>query len=372
MEVMYGDGSIVRTADGRLRVTVSIGGQRVVRMVARRLPPKEQRKRAEAIRRELVAQREAGLEPSSQTLAVYLRSWLGSHREAKRARLRPRTLAGYEAIAEQSIIPALGDIRLDRLRESDVQRWVDRHHGSPQTVANHRAVLRRALNVALRERLVGRNAALAVELPDSDWAGGSPLSLEEARALLGLAGDERWATDPLWRLALDTGLRQGELLGLGWDDVDLERGVVTVTSQLQRLNGQWVRTPTKAARSLSQLALAPATVEALAAHKLRQASERQPDWRFWGLVFITAKGEPYHAWTVLRAFHAACDAAGIPRRRFHDLRASSATLMRDLGIPEDARMARLGHSTTKMARHYGKASAAQDRAAADALGEALR
>jgi integrase len=74
---------------------------------------------------------------------------------------------------------------------------------------------------------------------------------------------------------------------------------------------------------------------------------------------------------VLEAFHAACDAAGIPRRRFHDLRGSSATLMRELGVAEDARMARLGHSTTDMARHYGKASTAQDRDAVTRLAEVI-
>ena len=113
-------------------------------------------------------------------------------------------------------------------------------------------------------------------------------------------------------------------------------------------------------------------MEALVRHRQTQALERKPDWQFWGLVFVKPNCQPYHGAEVLRLFHQACDASGIPRRRFHDLRASSATLMRDLGVPEDARMARLGHATTKMARHYGKASAAQDRAAADALGEALR
>lgn len=364
----YGDGSIVRTADGRLRVTVSIEGKRIVRMVPRRLPPREQRKAAEAIRRELVALRDAGLSPTTQTLEVYLRSWLGGHREAKRQRLRPRTLRGYESIVETSIIPALGGIRLDRLNESHIQRWVDGHEGSPQTIANHRAVLRRALNVAVRDRVLARNVAISVELPKADWDGGAPLSVGEARRLIARPDTH----GSLWRLALDTGLRQAELLGLGWEDCDLEGGVVTVTSQLQRQDGAWVRVPTKAARTLERIAIAPATVSALREHRTRQAAERRPDWQYWGLVFVKPNGQPYHGADVLRAFHAACDAAGIPRRRFHDLRASTATLMRELGVPEDARMARLGHSTAAMARHYGKASAVQDRAAADALGEVLR
>jgi integrase len=99
--------------------------------------------------------------------------------------------------------------------------------------------------------------------------------------------------------------------------------------------------------------------------------ERAPGWRYFGHIFVTEQGEPPHNADVLRAFHAACDAAGIARRRFHDLRGSTATIMRDLGVPEDARMARLGHETTDMARHYGRASESRDRDAVESLAEAL-
>lgn len=122
---------------------------------------------------------------------------------------------------------------------------------------------------------------------------------------------------------------------------------------------------------MGTVALTSQTVEALRKHRVSMAAERQPEWRYPGLVFVSEKGEPLHQADVLRAFHAACDQAGIARRRFHDLRASTATLMRELGVPEDVRMARLGHSTTKMARHYAQAGMGMDREAADMLGRAL-
>jgi integrase len=221
--------------------------------------------------------------------------------------------------------------------------------------------------VAVRQRLVPRNVAVDVELADPTGFAGQPLALHDARRLL--QGGERLA--PLWRLAIDTGARQSELLGLGWDDLDLEEGTVTIVSQLQRLAGGWVRTPTKAARDVAVVALSPATVEALRVHRVRMAAERAPGWRYPGLVFPTPRGEPYHQADVLRAFHAACDAAGIARRRFHDLRGTTASLMRELGVPEDVRMSRLGHSTTSMARHYAKAGPGPDRAAAEVLGRAI-
>jgi integrase len=88
-------------------------------------------------------------------------------------------------------------------------------------------------------------------------------------------------------------------------------------------------------------------------------------------VFTDEHGRPYHQRAVGLAFHDACRLAGIAERRFHDLRHSSAHLLTDAGVAEDARMARLGHSTKAMARHYGGASEAQDREAADRLGAAL-
>lgn len=357
----HGQGSIVREAKGTYRVAVTMADGR---RVYRRLPDV---KSAERVRRELVAMRENDLDPSRLTLADFLRSWLASLRDARQQRVRPRTLDHYTLVVERHIIPALGRRLVVDLSERHVQAWLDGDVAAARTVRHHRAVLRRALNVAMRQRLVQRNVAVGVELADAPTFAGAPLGLDECRALL--AVDDRHT--PLWRIAIDTGARQSELLGLGWDDLDLEAGTVTIASQLQRLAGGWVRTPTKAARALGVVALSPATVEAVKGHRVRMAAERAPGWRYPGLVFPTPKGEPYHQADVLRAFHAACDAAGIARRRFHDLRGTTASLMRDLGVPEDVRMARLGHSTTAMARHYAKAGPGPDRDAAEALGRAL-
>jgi integrase len=170
-DVAYGDGTITKRSDGRLQVTVNVAGKRRFAMVPARLvrtDPKAARRKAEELRRELVDKREAGIEPSSQTLAVFLRSWIDGLRDARRQRVRPRTLDHYALIVERHIIPALGKYRLDRLSERHVQAWLDGDAGSPRTVHHHRAVLRRALNVAVRHRLVERNVAVAVELPEAE------------------------------------------------------------------------------------------------------------------------------------------------------------------------------------------------------------
>lgn len=360
----HGQGSIVGPdAQGRYRIAVTMADGRRVWRRARTA------KAAERIRKDLVAARELDLDPSRLTLAEWLRSWLASLRDAKHQRVRPRTLDHYTLIVERHIIPALGKHRVGALSERHVQRWLDGDGGAPRTVHHHRAVLRRALNVAVRQRFVARNVALAVELPDASGFTGSPLSLGEARALLaGTAGDRLHA---LWMLGLDSGARQGELLGLGWDDLDLDSGTVRIHAQLLRRGGAWLRVPTKAARDAEVVSLMPETVAALAAHRVRQAAERQPGWRYWGHVFLAPDGDPYHGADVLRAFKAACRAAGIAERRFHDLRASCATILRELGVPEDVRMSRLGHATERMSRHYAQARPGFDREAVAAMSKAL-
>lgn len=210
--------------------------------------------------------------------------------------------------------------------------------------------------------------ATGVELPEVEDEGGDPITAEEARRILDATRGDR--LHPLWRLALVTGLRQGELLGLARDDY--RDGMLTVRHQLQRRGGAWVFTAPKSARRLETIALDADTIAILDAHLRRMAEERQPTWRYHGLMFVTGTGEPYHGSEVLKAWHRACDKAGIPRRRFHDLRHSNQTILTDLGVPEDVRMARAGHSTKRMSRRYGKASEAQDREAVTRLGEALR
>jgi integrase len=349
-------------------VSIVIQGRRVYRMVPAMKDARAQRRLAEKYRRELVEARLADLNPSGQTLEAYLRSWLRGLGDGPRPKVRPRTLEFYTMIVEQRILPTLGRTRLDRLTVRQVQAWLDAEPGAARSIHHYRAVLRRALNVALRQRIIAHNPATVAEVPDAPEYEGEPLTFDEARALL--AVDDRMTA--LWRLAIVTGLRQGELLGLSWDDVDLDAGTVTVAGQLQRAGGSWVRTPTKAGRTLEVLAIDDATVAVLRAHQRRQAAERRPEWPYWGLVFVTPAGYPIGRSDALRLFHAACDAAGVTRRRFHDLRGSNATLLEDLDVPENVRMARLGHATKRMARKYAKPSVNQDRAAVNKLAEGLR
>jgi integrase len=366
----HGQGTITRRADGRLQVAVTmIDGQRAYRYVPKMLDRKRQRRLAEKERAKLVEARERELDPSSQMLGDYLRSWIGGLRNATRRRPRPRTLEHYSHIIEAKVIPSLGEVRLDRLTPRHVQAWLDGIEESPRSVHHYRAVLRRALNVAQRQQVIAYNPALQVEMPELVEFSGSPLTAAEARALFAATASARLGV--LWRLALDTGLRESELLGLAWEDVDLMGGTIKVAHQLWRSAGAWQLVAPKTGTKRETIHLMPSTVTALREHQRRMAQERTPAWRYFGLVFVTPAGEPFGRAVVLRAFHAACDAAGISRRRVHDLRGSTATILQDEGIPEAVRMARLGHATTKMARHYAQVRDDLDREAAMALERVL-
>lgn len=359
----HGAGSIVTRKHGPpYHATLIVGGRRIYRYA-------QTEAQAKVELAELVRQRDLDLDPTRLTVAEWLRSWIQGLRDAKNQRVRPRTLTHYTLIVERHCIPNLGRLRLPALRESHVQRWLDAETVGPRTVHHHRAVLRRALNVAVRQRLIAVNPAIGVELPDATYHGAKPLSLGEARAVLVATQGDR--LHPLWRMAMETGLRQSELLGIGWDDVDFDAGTVKVTGQLQRIGGAWVRTATKADRDLESLAIGADMVAVLREHQRRMAEERKPEWEYFGHLFVTPRGQPIVNRVILREWHAACAKAGIAVRRFHDLRHSHATLMKALGVAEDTRMARMGQSTVAMARRYGKASEAQDREAVDALSKAL-
>lgn len=359
----HGTGTRTQLPNGRWRIAVTMADGR---RVWRRAKTEAEAKR---IQRSLVEARELDLDPTRQTLGAWLRSWIESLRDAKRQRLAPRTLDHYEMIVERHIIPALGSLPLTKVTERRIQAWLDASDGSPRTIHHHRAVLRLALNRAVRQRLLSHNPAAgkAIELPDADWHGAKPLTTDEARALLTSSKESRW--HPLWRLAIVTGLRYGELMGLTWDD--LEPDAVTVRAQLQRIRGRWVRRETKSARTIARVAIDAETARILERHRASMASERTADWRYFGHVFTDEQGEPHDHKRVLRAFHEACDAAGIPRRRLHDLRHGNQSILAELGVPEDVRMARAGHSTTAMSRHYGKASERQDQEAAERLARAI-
>jgi integrase len=217
----------------------------------------------------------------------------------------------------------------------------------PQTTRNIHAVLRRALTQGLRWGVVSRNVATLVDLPRVDRDEVRGLSPADARTVItAVAGDR---IEPLVLLSLSTGLRQGEALGLRWQDVDLEAGTVRVRHSLQRMPGRGVElVEPKTPRSRRTLALPTSTANALREHRKSQLQERLwagSRWQEADFVFTTSIGTPMIGSDLTRRFQALLRAAGLPPMRFHDLRHGAASLLLAQGVHPRVVMEMLGHST---------------------------
>jgi integrase len=300
------------------------------------------------------------------TVGEYLSGWLADKR------VRPSTRRGYETWVEQHLIPSLGRIRLAKLQPQDVHAMVHAKLAaglSPRTVHHMRAVLRAALAQAVRYELVPRNvAALSnpVPVPDHEMTVFTPV---EAMAFLEAVRGDR--LEALYGVVLALGLRQGEALGLRWEDVDLDARRLIVANALQRVNGKLALVPPKTRRSRRTIELPDAAVTALRAHKVRQLEERLlagARWRDSGHVFTSTIGTPLDGSSVTRAFQGLLVGAGLPRLRFHDLRHSCATLLLVQGVPARVVMEILGHSSIALTMNtYSHVMPSLKREAADAM-----
>jgi integrase len=280
-----------------------------------------------------------------QTVAQYLTHWLD---DAVKPSVRPRTYVSYSQLVHCYLLPELGRLPLARLAPQDVQAFQKRMLAkglAPRTVQYMHAVLRRGLGQALRWGLVARNVALQVDAPRVSRIEVRPLTPEQVRAFVEVARGDR--LEALYTVALALGLRQGEALGLRWDDVDLEAETLRVRFQLQRIGGTLQLVEPKTERSRRTLVLPDIAVTALRSHRARQLEERLlagSRWREDGFVFTSTIGTPLDGPNVTKALQRLLIRAGLPRQRFHDLRHCCATLLLAQGVPARVVMEILGHS----------------------------
>ncbi len=279
------------------------------------------------------------------TVTEFLRSWLST---SVKPRVRPLTYAGYRVNVEKHLVPTLGKIRLDQLTPRDVQEMMNSRLAaglSTKTVTYVHQVLRTALGVAVRWDLVSRNVARLVDRPRIQRKQINPFSPFEAREFLRAVRGHR--LEALFSVALALGLRQGEALGLRWQDIDFAAGTISVRNQLQRIDGKLTLVAPKTEKSRRTLVMPALIVERLKEHEKRQVAEKLwagSSWQETGHVFANHVGAPTQARRVIEQFHEALHKAGIRRVRFHDLRHSCATLLLVQGVSPRVVMEVLGHS----------------------------
>lgn len=331
-------------------------------------------------------------------MAAYLTYWLES---VAIHQLRENTHTRYRTCVRLYVIPGLGKKKIAHLTAKDIRTWLDRLRTtcqccargldkqqrccavsrccgkrlSPLTVTYVHSVLKSALEHAVREDELPRNVARNIKVGTPRPRRFEPLTVSEARRFLASVEGHRLQT--LFDLALRTGLRKGELLGLRWEDLDLDGGTASIRRTLQRTRtGGLTALPTKTASSERRIALPIEGVHALKRHRERQVQEREAAGEAWmdsSFVFTAPNGSPTDPSTLTRQFTLLCRAARLRRIRFHDLRHTAATLLLEQGVELVVIKELLGHAHIGVtATVYAHVRLRFQRQAIDTLGNALR
>lgn len=392
----HNDGSVSHYGDGRIVVRVTMrDGSRRSRSVQADHPrtedcePRDWRQ-ARPVMAALERQRDLGAVGPDWTLGKYLPSWCDSMRNRK----APATWRQWDQHIRLYLVPSLGRIRLSHLRPGDVNAALSQlvtakpYRPSPDAAPEYRpldgqtrrlvrATLRRALSDAVRAGAVTTNAAALSDVPPAQPKERRALTLEEARSLVSAVEKERMGV--LFVLALHSGAREAELLGLRWND--LEGDTLHIRRTLQRVwtgeldNGrrvnEWAMLPTKT-KQTRDVSLSSPALQALDKHRDRQAEGRGA-YSMDGLIFTDTRGMPVHGSNLLPMLRRSLKRAGLPSEvTVHDLRHSAATILFAMGIPLEVIADMLGHSTVRITQDLYRHRVPQlQRDAAERLGTAL-
>ena len=280
-----------------------------------------------------------------QTLRVFAEAWL----TRRQHRLRSKIAAGYGSLIARHLTE-IGEIPLTQLKPSDIQS----HYGrklqaglSPTTVHHIHAFLHVILEHAVKLGVLLRNYTDHVDPPGLKPAEIQPLSEAQARQMLVAVRGHPY--EAIYVTALATGMREGELLGLRWEDVDFVRARVRVERTLRILKGQYLIEPPKSASSRRTLPIPSYALAILQQRQVQQEADRDQMGVAWQdhhqIVFTTAAGAPVRYDTLIRQFRGLIAQVGLPpKTRIHDLRHTFATLLIERGVSIRVVSELLGHS----------------------------
>ena len=286
--------------------------------------------------------------PCKMTVAQWLDIWVAEYLNS----VKPLTKHNYNKQVQKHFKPALGAVRLDALDTHTIQRFYNSLSASglsPKTVKNLHGILHCALQQAIACDYLSRNPADACKLPKVTKPEIKPLEPVEIARLLKEAEQDDYCN--LFIVAMFTGMRQGELLGLAWECVDFKSGIITVKQQLQCKDGNYFLETPKSGKNRTILP-APIVMDALRNQLQRQQIEQEQAGKMWdnqfGLVFTDALGKYLVRRTVVKHFKKISQRAGISDdARFHDLRHSFAVSSLYAGDDIKTVQANLGHATAQ-------------------------
>ena len=318
------------------------------------------------------------VEPTKMTTGEWLQKWIDVYvKNSKKKRLR--TIETYESVVRRHLIPAFEKIPLQKLTAGHIQHYYNTSELASSTLQQHHNILHQALKVAtVNERLININPAeFVVEKPVAN----KDLEMHvwdevEVRKFLLAAREAGVEEEAFYTLAIETGMRKGELCGLKWEDVDLVARRVSVKRTLIKPGSEPILGPPKVGKSRA-VAISPQTASLLKRHKTKQNELKLSlgdGYANKDFVFAKENGDPLQINNLgERSFDPLIEKAGVRRIRFHDLRHTCATLLLEKDVNPKIVQERLGHSDISMTlNRYSHVTPTMQEQAASILGDALQ
>ena len=328
------EGSIYKRKNGSWRAQISIDGERLSYTADSRAECNDWLRRT----MDLVDQ---GMTFQSRNLSLqeYLQDWF----RVKKTTIKTKTAYDYERNINKYLIPNLGNIKLKDLTTYQVTRFyaklIDNEIGT-RTVHYVHGILRSALQEAVRSGIIGRNPCIGAMLPRRSQKEMQVLTETQVTQFLIATESSRYKA--LYQLAITTGMRYSELIGLKWTDIDWEKGTVKIQRQLQYLPKKGYKfTEPKTRSGTRTIMIGETTLKILNEHHKKYASQ---DKSGENLIFINGIGTQIYFKRFYKDFKRVLHTAELPEIRFHDLRHTAATLMISNGIPVLIVSKILGHS----------------------------
>ena len=343
-----GEGNIRKRKDGRWEGRYTVGhdpetGKAIIKNVLGKTQAEVKEKLKKAI------EENVGIDygrAKTYTVGSWLEVWMENYAKIK---LRPSTYLTYHGYIENHIKPQLGKIPLNDLTTLHLQQFykkllaegrADRIEAkkkpkglAPKTVRNIHQMIGSAYNLAMEQKLVTRNPTQGCALPKVEHKEMKTLTADQLSTFFQEARDS--GVFALYYIDLTTGLRRGELLGLKWSDIDLEKGDLRVQRQIGRIDGKIIEMPLKTKNAYRTLPLSADAIDVLMQQRRKTGNS---EW-----VFPSPTGGPMSPDSVLHMLHRVLKRAGLPKVRFHDLRHTFATLALQNGVDIKTVSGMLGH-----------------------------
>ena len=309
------------------------------------------------------------VERSDQTVAQMMAYWLETHAATK----KPRTVANYTDATRWYILPFIGTLKIQDLQPKHIVAWhatLRKAGKSPHAIGLAHQRLSQALDQAETLGLVPRNVAAKVKPPQQEQRPERPTwTVPQARAFLATAR-AHCGYGPIFRVALATGMRRGELLGLRWADIDWQAGLLHIRQSIGPVQHTMTPGTPKTRRSQRTVAVATDLLDALKEHRRQQNEQRLrvgPVWQDADLVFASEVGTPIGDSNLHREYHRLVALAGVPYITIHDQRHTVASWAIAGGVDPKTTAERLGQHVSMTLERYTHTSTRQHRVAAEIL-----